>query len=43
VFELDSFGRWVHPDAFAENDKVRVAPFEQTEIDLDHPWLEKTT
>lgn len=42
VFKLES-GRWVRSDAFEENDKVRVEPFQEVEIDLGSLWLEEPT
>ncbi|MDR3568906.1 MAG: Uma2 family endonuclease [Syntrophobacteraceae bacterium] len=43
VFELDSSNRWVNRTAFTKKGKIRAAPFEQVEIDLDYLWLEEET
>ena len=39
VFRLES-GRWISLGVYAENDKVRAEPFQETEIDLSALWLE---
>jgi len=38
VFELES-GRWVVLGMHLENDRVRVHPFTQVEIELELLWL----
>jgi Uma2 family endonuclease len=38
VFTLGG-GQWVLSGSFAENDKVRAAPFQEVEIDLGDLWL----
>lgn len=38
VFKLES-GRWFLLEAFAGNEKVRAAPFQEVEIDLGLLWL----
>lgn len=38
VFRLES-GKWLLLDTFAEDDKVRVEPFEEIEIELGNFWL----
>jgi Uma2 family endonuclease len=39
VFRLESSG-WLMLGSYAEKDKVRAAPFQDIEIDLDGLWLE---
>ncbi len=39
AFRLES-GKWVLLGSFAENDKVRVEPFQQIQINLEVLWLE---
>jgi Uma2 family endonuclease len=39
VFRLES-DHWVPAGVFGGNEKARLEPFEQTEIDLGHLWLE---
>ncbi|MGA7877647.1 MAG: Uma2 family endonuclease [Desulfoferrobacter sp.] len=39
VFKLKS-GSWILLESFAENDRVRVEPFQEAEIDLGNLWLE---
>jgi Uma2 family endonuclease len=40
VFRLES-GRWSLLGAFSEDEKVRVEPFQEIEIDLSVLWLEE--
>ena len=39
VLKLES-GKWVLLGAYGENDKVRVEPFQEIELDLGHFWME---
>jgi len=39
VFKLDS-GRWTLLAVYAENEKVRAEPFQETEINLENLWFE---
>jgi len=39
VLKLES-GKWVLLGAYGENDRVRVEPFQEIELDLGHFWME---
>ena len=45
VRTLDAFrleeGKWVVVGLFVQNDKVRIEPFPEVEIDLSDLWLEE--
>jgi hypothetical protein len=44
VMTMDAFrleaGRWLLLGSYGENDKVRMEPFQEIEINLDNLWLE---